>query len=752
VPYVLLALALLTAILFAQQSGRFAEIALYAQVPLSLLGEIGVILLPGVLVFTIPTAVLAGIIIGYARMGSDSETVAMRAAGVGTWSMLWPVLIIGLIASAAATYIHMEEAPRAARDIRRTTIQAALRKLDSPVEPRTFTTDIPGFVIYVRDGIKSSGSWGRVFIYTHQDNGGVRTVTARAGRIDSSTEKSELVLTDAVATKLPGSAEADQKSYVVERSEQLRIAINTGRSALLSRLKSDDAGSDELEWAQLRARASSGPPNKQNEAQRTLHRRLALSAAPLLFAVLGGAIGIRIKRGGRGLGVLLSLAVMVVYYLISLLGESLARIGTISPQIGAWAATAFMVALSIVLLTRTRLPRLRLIAGRAGRVKREPSRNRVASDHLEPTVGVSRSGFPSLLDATLFRTLALSFFFGFISLVAIFLIFTLFELWRFIGSNNVAMSLVARYLLFLVPLVSVEVFPTTMLIAVLITYALLARRREAIAWWAAGQSVYRLMLPGLIFSIGAGAGSWVIQEQLMPKANVRQDALRAQIRGGEARVITGTGRQWLASTETNRLYSYEYDDQNGSLQEPVVYDFDPEGVHIVGITTASSGYWKASDLLVLKNPQLLSLRGLEVDHRAEEQVELAGVEPRQVFRPTIDKPSQLSARGLSVYLKAARQRGMEVSALALALQRKYATPFGAVVMAFIGIPLALSFGRKGAIIALCVAVGVSVAYLGMGGGFQQLGNYGLLPPAVAAWSPPVIFLAAGTYFLSRLRT
>jgi lipopolysaccharide export LptBFGC system permease protein LptF len=73
-------------------------------------------------------------------------------------------------------------------------------------------------------------------------------------------------------------------------------------------------------------------------------------------------------------------------------------------------------------------------------------------------------------------------------------------------------------------------------------------------------------------------------------------------------------------------------------------------------------------------------------------------------------------------------------------------------MAFIGIPLAFSFGRKGAVIALCAAVGVSIAYLGVGGGFQQLGNYGLLPPAVAAWSPAVIFAAAGTYFLSRLRT
>jgi lipopolysaccharide export LptBFGC system permease protein LptF len=123
-----------------------------------------------------------------------------------------------------------------------------------------------------------------------------------------------------------------------------------------------------------------------------------------------------------------------------------------------------------------------------------------------------------------------------------------------------------------------------------------------------------------------------------------------------------------------------------------------------------------------------------------------------VFKPTLDRPSQLSAFDLSVYLKEAKRRGTAVSALALALQRKYVTPFSVLVMAFVGIPLALSFGRKGAIVALCVALGVSIAYWGIGGGFQQLGNHGMLPVEVAAWTPPIIFAAAGTYFLSRIRT
>src|SRR5678816_1130067 len=110
-PYILIALLMLTAILLAQQAARLAEVVIYADLPFSLLSSIGAALLPGVLVFSIPLATLAGIIVGFSRMGSDSEIVAMRAAGVGSWTMMWPALLIGLVLGAAATYIQLKEAP-----------------------------------------------------------------------------------------------------------------------------------------------------------------------------------------------------------------------------------------------------------------------------------------------------------------------------------------------------------------------------------------------------------------------------------------------------------------------------------------------------------------------------------------------------------------------------------------------------------------------------------------------------------------
>jgi LPS export ABC transporter permease LptG/LPS export ABC transporter permease LptF len=745
---VLLSLALLTAILFTQQTGRFAELAIYTDLPLSLAGEIAAALLPSVLVLTLPVAVLAGIVIGFSRMGSDSEIIALRAAGVGTWSLLWPALLIGLVATLATTVLHLKEAPQAARDLRRVALQGALRKLDSPVEPRTFNTEIPGYVIYVRDGDKVQGSWGRVFIYAQQPDGSTRIVTARSGRIDSSNERSELVLSDAVAMKIP-KPEGAQHDYVVERLDQLRITINTGRAALLESFSQKDLQSEELDFNELQELRKSGTPEQQSEAGRTLHRRLALSAAPLIFALCGGLLGMRVRRGGRGAGILLSIGVVVIYYLTMLLGESLARNNALSAFSGEWMATAVMLLIS-VLLWRFDGVRKFTFAKRLKQSSVSPVQHRTAAP--SHTLGAGRSGFPSLLDTALFRTLTTSFVVGFFSLVSIFIIFTLFELWRFIGSNNVPAAVVGKYLLFLLPLVAVELFPATMLITVLITYALLARTNEAIAWWASGQSVYRLMMPGLLFAVAAGAGTWLVQEHLMPPANVRQEALRARIRGGQPRAITGTGRQWLASLENRRLYSYEFDEQAGVLTEPAIYELDEAAVHLRRVTTGKSGTWNASNQLVIKDAETVNLNGMVVERKHEPETLVAGVDAPQVFRPTVDKPSQLSVLALSSYLKAAKQRGVNVSALALALQRKYVNPFSVLVMAFIGMPLALAFGRRGAIVALCVAVGVSVAYWGIGGGFQQLGNHGLLPPEVAAWAPPVIFAAAGTYFLSRVRT
>src|SRR5438128_355452 len=116
-PYILLSLVLLTAILFAQQTVRYLEGTFQGLMPIAFVNGIALSLLPAVLIFTLPMAVLAGTIIGLGRMGSDSELVAMRAAGVSTFSMLLPPLLLGLIETLPSSFLTLLEVPQALRNM-----------------------------------------------------------------------------------------------------------------------------------------------------------------------------------------------------------------------------------------------------------------------------------------------------------------------------------------------------------------------------------------------------------------------------------------------------------------------------------------------------------------------------------------------------------------------------------------------------------------------------------------------------------
>jgi len=750
-PYAVASLILLTAILFAQQTGRYFEIIFHGVMPSSFVYGLALALLPTVLVFTIPMAVLSGTIIGLGRMGSDSELVAMRAAGVSTWRMLWPALALGLLATGATAWLNLKETPRAQQQLKSVAIRSALYKLDSPVEPRTFSTDLPNYVIYVRDGDKSAGQWGRVFIQSQQADHSTMLVTARAGRIDSSSEKSELVLHEAMQTRLP-SAEARDQSFVVERLDLLRIVFPTGRSSLVARMQKEESGPDSMGFSELRQFIAQSNGAEKREAAMILHKRLAFSLTPFVFALFGSALALRMRRGSRGFGVLMSLLVLLIYYLVTLGGDQMARAGSLPPIIGAWLATALTLALGIALLAFRRR-QIGFHFRRAGKEKRSaPSPEYVVRGFVAQNARRWLITFPTLLDVSIIRTMALSFFFGFMSLVLIFNVFTTFELWRFIAGSKASMTLVAQYLFYLLPLVSIELFPGSVLVAALMTYALIARRREAVAWWASGQSVYRLMLPGLGFAILIAAGSWFIQERVMPQANVRQDSLRARIKGTIAQMAAGSERRWLVSTDGARIYSYDFDERRQVLLKPAIYEFDDHQIELRRVTTGEEGKWLSPNEFEISKAQWIDLNDVRVTRQSAAQLKISGVDPPSVFRPTVDRPSQLNADHLKTYIKTLKDRGADTAALAVALQRKYAAPFSVIVMALIGMPLAISFGRKSTVVALCSAVAVTLAFWLVSGGFQQLGEHSLLPAAPAVWTPIVIFACGGLYFISRVRT
>ena len=755
-PYFGLALLLLTAILLIQQSFRFIELLGMAGTSFNSTIELLSGLLPNVLVFTLPMAALIGTAIGFSQMGSDSEMVAMRAAGIGTFKIVAPVLQCGVMVTVITLLVGMKLAPDAAHALRVTGLRAALRKLDSPVDLRSFNLDLTGKVVYVRDGDRKEGQWGRVFMYWH-DGDVRRLITARSGRIDSSTNQSELVLSDSEVMTLSTNVRTGKDEYTFESSDSLRLRddrLNAARNSLLNNLHQYKLEVDEMSWGELRAEMQSTDESAGRKAAVALHKRLALCFAPLTFALMGGALGANIRRGGRAIGLLMSICLMVLYYLLSIAGEQLARSGTVPPVVGAWLATIIFVSVGGVSLVLFDVRHLGF-----GSWKTDlRSSNGSARGFLQTSLWVSsRARWPSLLDWVVVRSLLSNLIISCLSLSAIFYIFTLFELTRYLAARAVSAWVVASYLFYLLPFVAVALAPMTLLVASIVTYALMARRSETVAWWACGQSTYRLALPGLMLGVCLGGVVWWMHENVLPSSNIRQDDLRAQIRGGAVKTgaVVG-GRQWLAFGNSEQLFSYLYNSETGDLTDVQVYQFDREGVHLSRVIQGAEGKWETPTLLRLPEARVVNLDKLggPIKPVLESSLVLRTEITSDVFKPSLKKASHMNSSELSNYIRMLKARGGsgELASMYVARERKAAEPFGAFVMSLLAIPLALAFGRNSAVMAVTGAIIVGLGYWGITQGLLQLGNYGLLPVSVAVWSPLAVFGGAGLYLLFRTKT
>src|SRR3954453_4772089 len=83
VSHALIGAAIFTFVIFMRDLARILELIVRNSAPLPSVAELFFLTLPTALIYTLPMAVLVGILIGLSRLASDSEVTAMRASGIG---------------------------------------------------------------------------------------------------------------------------------------------------------------------------------------------------------------------------------------------------------------------------------------------------------------------------------------------------------------------------------------------------------------------------------------------------------------------------------------------------------------------------------------------------------------------------------------------------------------------------------------------------------------------------------------------
>src|SRR4029077_3151222 len=148
------------------------------------------------------------------------------------------------------------------------------------------------------------------------------------------------------------------------------------------------------------------------------------------------------------------------------------------------------------------------------------------------------------------------------------------------------------------------------------------------------------------------------------------------------------------------------------------------------------------------------LRGTAIEnYRTFDAATFAGIsEPPGYFKKEVKQSSEMNYQELRRYIGDLQQSGFDVVRLRVQLQKKFAFPAIALVMAVLAIPFSLSSGKRGAITSVATAVGIAVVYWTVSGLFEAMGNLSQLPPLLAAWSPDLIFGLIGGYLILKVPT
>lgn len=744
-PYFIFSWLLLTVILFVQQGSRFSDIFFSSNIPNNLVWQLSFALVPNVIAFTCPMAVLVGVIIGLSKIQGDSELISIRAAGIGNTQIVIPIALLGILLSLFTFFINIYGVPLAAQVVRKVALQTALYKLESPIEPGVFNTEINGFAIYVKNGDLERGTWKNIFIYNEdKENNQTRLITSKNGRIDSNEEVSELVLEDAIINTL--SFENNHEKIASESIRQMRFAIKTKRGEFIEKLSKTEQTPEELGLNQLVSYAKSKEGKEKVEIDIIWHRRILLSLTPLIFALLGTALVLKFNRKGKGFGVFLALFGLVVYYLLALFGEQLARTNKIS----VFTSSLIPILSSLLFIFWFFLSSRLALNKSAFNFNKKTGLN-----YLIRKNKVSKTNFyidfrAGLLDYDIVSTLLKYFLLTFSFITSIYLIFTAFELWKFAGEIENGVSLLLKYLFFLLPFIYIQLAPSALMIATLTTFVIKSRQNEIVTWTAAGRSIYRLLLPCFVLMIFLGFINWESQERILPNTNRIQENLRSQIRNrGVSK--NKEGKFWVSNN--NRIYSFELpDNEIGTIKKVKnlsVFEFTEKDTRLQTIFKSNEAIWQESKIKFDAGAEKISWANEKIA-----RVKIGNAEISEEFNPFVsmsEKPSYLNTEEIKQQIinieSENEQRNYET-----ALEKKYTTIFLPFVITLFTAPFALSLHRKGRVTTVAYAVGIWLLYMGISSAFEQFGLNGFISPKFAVWSPILLFSIAGTILVSRIKT
>ena len=758
--------------------------------------QVLLVTLPHIVVLTIPMSFLFGVLLAVGRMNSENEIVAMQAGGIPARRLLRPIVGLGILLTILNGYLYLVVIPGSGQALRELKVRLfADAKNLGRIEPGVFYEQLPNVLLYIRNADADSGEWRHVLFFDSSDPSEERLTLAKRGRMvtagfdtkmttDKMAEVEQWIRLEDVVTHQ--FSRSNPETYRINRTQsqlfrpemggggKVRFRLGMGErktTELVQFLRGGDLGAAED--------AEGGFKNvdfavERRHAAVELNRRLAIPFACVVFAVLALPLGVGSRSGGRGRGFVVSVAVILVYYLVANQGEMMAMEGRVPPSLGIWLPNIVLMTVALVLMRRmgrwlgdrekAENPLSRVVKsirdwwadwqqGRQGDRATNPHTGSIPIQ-VQRRRYVSR--FPALFDRYITRRLLPPLLLVVFSTALLYVVADLSSNLEDMARNKVPGGVILTYYANLVPQVFLDVTPFALMISVLILLTLLERQQEMTALKAAGISLFRLTIPVLLVAAGSAAGLWVLGEMVVPRANREVQRLLDQIKGRETtRSYRASDRQWLLSRDSESLYNFlRYDDPSNTLIRFTMFRVDEDMAlkfylfsrrvrYFDGVWVADSGWFRQ-----------IFPDGTDEFRRITAPMKLEIPEGPEYFGQEYRRPSEMSVAELASYIRELIDSGYRPNKLIVRWHQKFAYPLSAFVMVLLALPFGLNRGgrRVTTMQGVAVALSLGIAYFMATSLFGRLGEVDVLPPIIGAWAPVALAVLFAINRLTALRT
>lgn len=315
---------------------------------------------PGLILETLPFAMLVGSILTYSQLGRRSEIPAIRASGVSAWRFLGPVMALALLVGVLMVTVLDPLATRLSEDFEATRarllgntapsnegVWLSQGDLQAGADAEQAGTALPGSnqqaIIHGRRVIGRGQALENVTFWYFRPGPAGPSDREFTHRIDA--KKAELTpgfwqLTGVVENRLGGE---------IQRTESLALPTNLSSDTLLSRF----ASSKTIAFWELPAFIQAGKAAGMDVADYVLkyNTLLATPVFMLAMSLIGAVVCLRLARSG-GLSRLIGAGALAgfVLYFTTRLASGMSASGATSPEAAAWCPPLFALFAVLTLL------------------------------------------------------------------------------------------------------------------------------------------------------------------------------------------------------------------------------------------------------------------------------------------------------------------------------------------------------------------------------------------------------------------